>query len=152
GALRKRCSSTSEAATSVHCRCERDPRPSASIDPASRCKAPQRSTFPTSALLCSRRSILARHCVAATEMSIPAPLVRLKADSGRTPHTHRRAEGDVMAKYTLVLRDSGSAFTSMSPNEIQAIIARYTNWAQPLRDSGKIVASQKLREGSGRVL
>src|SRR5690349_19264732 len=57
-----------------------------------------------------------------------------------------------MAKYTLVLRDSGTAFSGMSPSEMQAIIARYTNWAQPLRDSGKIVASQKLRDGSGRVL
>ena len=57
-----------------------------------------------------------------------------------------------MPKFTLVLRESGSSFTGLSPADMQAIIARYTAWSQRLRDAGKLTASQKLRDGSGRVM
>jgi hypothetical protein len=40
----------------------------------------------------------------------------------------------------------------LSPEEIQAVIARYKAWGQRLHASGRLVASNKLEDGTGRVL
>lgn len=56
-----------------------------------------------------------------------------------------------MPQYTLMLRDDGTSFADMSPAEIQAIIARYSAWAQGLRAAGKLAGSHKLRDREGRV-
>src|SRR5262245_2498340 len=57
-----------------------------------------------------------------------------------------------MAKFTLVLRESGNLFADLSPAEMQAIVARYGAWAEGLRAAGTLVGSQKLRDGSGRLV
>ena len=56
-----------------------------------------------------------------------------------------------MAKYLLMLRDKGT-YDSLSPEELQKIFERFRAWSGPLRKSGKIVASEKLRDHQGRVV
>jgi hypothetical protein len=56
-----------------------------------------------------------------------------------------------MPKYTLMLRESGDVFKSLSPSEMQAIVARYSSWAEGLRAAGKLTG-HKLRDGDGRVM
>jgi hypothetical protein len=51
-----------------------------------------------------------------------------------------------MPQYALLLRDSGGFPDDISPEEIQAIIARYRDWMEKVKGSG-----QKLRDGEGRV-
>ena len=57
-----------------------------------------------------------------------------------------------MAKFMLLLRDNPRDFTALSPDEMQAIIGKYRAWSQGLRESGKLVASDKLRDDPGKVL
>ena len=57
-----------------------------------------------------------------------------------------------MAKYVLMLRESGGAFASLSPSEMQAIIARYGAWGDSLRQKGVMGPSSKLTDGAGRVM
>jgi hypothetical protein len=53
-----------------------------------------------------------------------------------------------MAKFVLLLRDSGSFPGDMSPQEIQAVFQRYQAWSEKLgRNMG-----EKLRDGEGRVV
>lgn len=52
-----------------------------------------------------------------------------------------------MPQFVLMLRDSGSFPTDISPEEIQQIIERYATWSATLGAQG-----QKLRDGEGRVL
>ncbi|MGE0425310.1 MAG: YciI family protein [Reyranellaceae bacterium] len=57
-----------------------------------------------------------------------------------------------MAKFMLLLRDNPRDFTALSPAEMQAIIARYRAWSQGLREAGKLVGGDKLRDDPGKVL
>ena len=57
-----------------------------------------------------------------------------------------------MPRYLLVLRDNGQFPTDLSPQEIQAIIGRYMQWGNRLRDKGLLGPSDKLRDGTGRVV
>lgn len=57
-----------------------------------------------------------------------------------------------MAKYLLLLRDDPNDFGDLSPAEMQGIIAKYSAWNERLRAEGKLVDSQKLADGEGRVL
>lgn len=58
-------------------------------------------------------------------------------------------------KFLLVARDAGDwaqIAGTVSPEEIQAIIGRYVEWAQALEREGKLLSSEKLKDGEGRVL
>lgn len=57
-----------------------------------------------------------------------------------------------MAEYMLFLYDSPTDFSHLSPEEMQGVIAKYTAWADELRDAGKLVDSDKLADGEGKVL
>jgi hypothetical protein len=57
-----------------------------------------------------------------------------------------------MPRYLLLLRDSGQFPTDLSPQEMQAIIGRYMQWGNRLRDKGLLKGSDKLRDGEGRVM
>ena len=57
-----------------------------------------------------------------------------------------------MAKFMLLLRDNPKDFTALSPAEMQAIIGKYRAWSQGLREAGKLVGSDKLRDDPGKVL
>lgn len=52
-----------------------------------------------------------------------------------------------MPQFVLMLRDNGSFPTDISPEEIQAIIAKYSAWSARMRGHG-----QKLRDGEGKVV
>lgn len=57
-----------------------------------------------------------------------------------------------MADYMLLIYDDPTDFTDLSPEDMQQIIAKYSAWGQRLHEEGKLVDSQKLADGEGRVL
>lgn len=57
-----------------------------------------------------------------------------------------------MSRFLLLLRDDPSMFARMSPDEMQAIIQRYIAWGQGLREGGRLIQSDKLKDGEGRVV
>ena len=52
-----------------------------------------------------------------------------------------------MPQFVLMLRDSGSFPSDISPEEIQEIIQRYSDWKDKIQGTG-----QKLHDGEGRVV
>lgn len=57
-----------------------------------------------------------------------------------------------MADYLLFTYDDPTAFADLAPEEIQAIIERYSAWAAALRTSGTMIDSNKLADDKARVL
>ena len=57
-----------------------------------------------------------------------------------------------METYLVLLHEGTAAHAVMSPEEMQAVIARYKAWGQRLHESGRLVSSNKLEDGTGRVL
>jgi hypothetical protein len=57
-----------------------------------------------------------------------------------------------MAKFMMILHNPPSDARNVSPSEIQHMIEKYQAWFQKLRDSGRLVASNKLKEEGGKVL
>lgn len=58
-----------------------------------------------------------------------------------------------MPKYLLLLHEPVDALPAdITPEEIQAIIQRYTDWRNRLVTAGKFLDGHKLRDGEGRVL
>ncbi len=54
-----------------------------------------------------------------------------------------------MAEFVLLLRENPQHFRSLSATEMQAIVERYTAWADKLGASGRLVAGHKLRDDGG---
>ena len=57
-----------------------------------------------------------------------------------------------MADFMLLLYDKEGDFTDMSPEEMQGIVQEYVAWGDRLEAEGKLVGSEKLEDGTGRVL
>jgi hypothetical protein len=57
-----------------------------------------------------------------------------------------------MAKFLLILEETPGTHSSASPTEIQRIMEKYQAWFQRVKSSGKLVASNKLKEEGGKVL
>ena len=57
-----------------------------------------------------------------------------------------------MPNYILLLHEDPSEFEQISPEEIQAIIARYTEWKDRMVEEGFMISGEKLQDGTGRVL
>jgi len=57
-----------------------------------------------------------------------------------------------MPNYMLFLYESPTAFDGISPEEMQAIIQKYGAWAQSLTEQERLLHSQKLCDGTGRVM
>ena len=57
-----------------------------------------------------------------------------------------------MPDYMLLLHESPTDFAEVSPEEMQAIIAKYSAWRDSLAESGRLISSEKLKDGEGRVL
>ena len=57
-----------------------------------------------------------------------------------------------MPNYLLLLHEDPAAFANVSPNEMQEIIQKYSDWKQRMQNSGAMVRGQKLQNGTGRVL
>lgn len=58
-----------------------------------------------------------------------------------------------MTKFLVLARGGGAeAFEGMGPEEMQRIIERYVVWSQGLSEAGHLLASDKLRDGEGRIV
>ncbi len=57
-----------------------------------------------------------------------------------------------MADYMLLLYENPTDFSDVSPEEMQAIIGKYSAWRDSLAEEGRLVGSNKLTDGEGRVL
>jgi hypothetical protein len=60
-----------------------------------------------------------------------------------------------MPRYILIAHDSvewPDQASQMSAEEIEAVIARYRAWTDRLAAAGRLVLSEKLKDGEGRVL
>ena len=56
-----------------------------------------------------------------------------------------------MAKYLVIARSAGIPST-LSPQEVQKVLQKYMSWNANLREAGRMLHSEKLRAGEGRVL
>jgi len=57
-----------------------------------------------------------------------------------------------MPNYIFLLYDNPAAFENVSPEEIQGIIEGFVEWKARLRGEGVLLRSDKLQDGTGRVL
>jgi hypothetical protein len=59
-----------------------------------------------------------------------------------------------MNHYLLLLHNDPKVFQaeSMSPQRMQEIFAKYSAWRKELADSGRLAGSNKLENGTGRVM
>lgn len=57
-----------------------------------------------------------------------------------------------MPQYLLALYDDPTQWSKVSPEDMQAIIEKYTSWTNELRRSRRLVVSEKLVDDGGRLL
>jgi hypothetical protein len=57
-----------------------------------------------------------------------------------------------MPNYFLFLHENPESFANVSPEEIQRIIKRYSEWSDRMRSNGHLLRGEKLQDGTGRVL
>ena len=57
-----------------------------------------------------------------------------------------------MPNYVLLLHDTGTMPSEMSPADIQAVIQRYIAWRERVQEGGRAVSGHKLVDGQGKVM
>ena len=57
-----------------------------------------------------------------------------------------------MSQFMLFIRNGDETGANLSPEEIQQAIQRYSAWAKKLREQGKLVAAEKLKDNDGMLL
>lgn len=57
-----------------------------------------------------------------------------------------------MSQFMLFIRAGEESSEHLSPEEIQQAIQRYSAWAKRLREEGKLIAAEKLKDNTGLVL
>jgi hypothetical protein len=57
-----------------------------------------------------------------------------------------------MPTYLLLLHEDPSVFERVSPEEMQAIIQKYSSWKQRMMETGALTGGEKLQDGTGKVL
>lgn len=57
-----------------------------------------------------------------------------------------------MPNYLLLLHEDPAAFEQVSPEEMQAIIQKYTDWKSRMETAGVLTRGEKLQDRTGRVL
>jgi hypothetical protein len=57
-----------------------------------------------------------------------------------------------MAKFILIAYDAADFGGDITPDEMQAIIARYMAWTGDLAQRGKLVLGEKLADGGGKTV
>jgi hypothetical protein len=57
-----------------------------------------------------------------------------------------------MPEYMLLLHDAETPGKRFSPDEMQAVIQRYSVWMRRLAESGQLLGGQKLTDNDGRVM
>lgn len=55
-----------------------------------------------------------------------------------------------MPQYMLLLNDTPQDYTGMSPDELQAIVAKYFAWRERMAEEGRLVDGVKLTDEGGR--
>jgi hypothetical protein len=57
-----------------------------------------------------------------------------------------------MDNYILLLHESSTFGKDLSPEQIQAIIARYKAWREKTAQAGRLSGGQKLQDGTARIM
>ena len=57
-----------------------------------------------------------------------------------------------MPKFMLALHDDPSAYTELSPEDMQQVVQRYNEWAGKLAQEGRMAGGEKLTDEPGRVM
>jgi hypothetical protein len=57
-----------------------------------------------------------------------------------------------MPEFMLLLHENPASFASLSPDEMQRIIQKYSAWSAGLASQGKLVGGDKLRDEGGKHL
>lgn len=57
-----------------------------------------------------------------------------------------------MSQFILFIRGGQDLSANLSPEEIQAAIEKFTNWARKLRSEGKLVSAEKLKDNTGMLV
>jgi hypothetical protein len=57
-----------------------------------------------------------------------------------------------MPSYILLLKEDPNAFGEASPEQMQAIVERYSQWRQGLEADGRLIDANKLTDEGGLVL
>jgi len=57
-----------------------------------------------------------------------------------------------MAQYIMLLHQGDFDFSGHSPEDMQAVVAKYGKWAQELGQAGKLIGGEKLADNAGKVL
>ena len=57
-----------------------------------------------------------------------------------------------MSQFLLFLLDPTTDDSTMSPEQIQAIINEYHAWSQKMGEAGKLVGGEKLKNDGGKIL
>jgi hypothetical protein len=55
-----------------------------------------------------------------------------------------------MSKFLILARDNGG-WRDLSPEEGQRVMQKYFDWTSGMRAAGRLVGSNKLKDGEGRV-
>ncbi len=57
-----------------------------------------------------------------------------------------------MSQFMLFIRAGEESSEHLSPEQIQQAIQRYSAWAKKLREQGKLIAAEKLKDNEGWLL
>jgi hypothetical protein len=57
-----------------------------------------------------------------------------------------------MPKFLMLARSTDQAWQDVSAEEAQRIVQQYVDWSNRMRSAGRLVGSNKLTDGEGRVL
>jgi len=57
-----------------------------------------------------------------------------------------------MSQFMLFIRNGEESSENLSPEQIQQAIQRYSAWAKKLREQGKLVTAEKLKDNTGMLL
>ncbi len=57
-----------------------------------------------------------------------------------------------MPSYMLLLYDNPTDFADLSPEEMQRILEQYQAWSEGRKAAGRLLGSDKLKDGEGRVM
>ena len=57
-----------------------------------------------------------------------------------------------MADYLVLLHEDPAVTNKLSPTQMQALIQRYSDWVQGLREQGHLSLAKKLKDEGGRHL
>ena len=57
-----------------------------------------------------------------------------------------------MKSFVVMFHEEPATLINMSPSEMQAVIARYSAWFNPLRESGLVQIGAKLKDNGGQHL